>query len=211
MKTRIRELRREHGLTLKQLGQKIHVKDNALSQYETGKRNPQLGLLVEIANFFNVSLEYLICESDKRDYSIASDLEAINLLRLLDDGKINFDNISNTTALRLAVWIENHSELLSSEHPELLKTAKWFAYETIDESDILKHFRNHRITQADAFNKIEKLLLLDYQDDNIDNPYYGPNAADVLEFMQQGERIGVENYKAILEEMKAMPSYTPDD
>ncbi|AQY71185.1 XRE family transcriptional regulator [Lactiplantibacillus plantarum] len=211
MKTRIGELRREHGLTLKQLGQKIHVKDNALSQYETGKRNPQLGLLVEIAKFFKVSLEYLICESDKRDYSIASDQEAINLLQLLDNRKVIFDNLSNETALRLAVWIENHNELLSSEYPELLKTAKWFTYETIDEADILKHFRNNRIVQNDAFNKIEKLLVLDYQDDNIDNPYYGPDATDVLEFMRQGERIGVENYKAILEEMKAMPSYTPDD
>lgn len=211
MKTRIGELRREHGLTLKQLGQKIHVKDNALSQYETGKRNPQLGLLVEIAKFFKVSLEYLICESDKRDYSIASDQEAINLLKLLDNRKVIFDNLSNETALRLAVWIENHNELLSSEYPELLKTAKWFTYETIDEADILKHFRNNRIVQNDAFNKIEKLLVLDYQDDNIDNPYYGPDATDVLEFMRQGERIGVENYKAILEEMKAMPSYTPDD
>lgn len=211
MKTRIGELRREHGLTLKQLGKKIHVKDNALSQYETGKRNPQLGLLVEIAKFFKVSLEYLICESDKRDYSIASDQEAINLLQLLDNRKVIFDNLSNETALRLAVWIENHNELLSSEYPELLKTAKWFTYETIDEADILKHFRNNRIAQNDAFNKIEKLLVLDYQDDNIDNPYYGPDATDVLEFMRQGERIGVENYKAILEEMKAMPSYTPDD
>lgn len=211
MKTRIGELRREHGLTLKQLGQKIHVKDNALSQYETGKRNPQLGLLVEIAKFFKVSLEYLICESDKRDYSIASDQEAINLLQLLDNRKVIFDNLSNETALRLAVWIENHNELLSSEYPELLKTAKWFTYETIDEADILKHFRNNRIVQNDAFNEIEKLLVLDYQDDNIDNPYYGPDATDVLEFMRQGERIGVENYKAILEEMKAMPSYTPDD
>lgn len=211
MKTRIGELRREHGLTLKQLGQKIHVKDNALSQYETGKRNPQLGLLVEIAKFFKVSLEYLICESDKRDYSIASDPEAINLLQLLDNGKVIFDNLSNETALRLAVWIENHNELLSSEYPELLKTAKWFTYETIDEADILKRFRNNRIVQNDAFNEIEKLLVLDYQDDNSDSPYYGPNATDVLEFMRQGERIGVENYKAILEEMKAMPSYTPDD
>ncbi|MCG0903192.1 XRE family transcriptional regulator [Lactiplantibacillus plantarum] len=139
MKTRIGELRREHGLTLKQLGQKIHVKDNALSQYETGKRNPQLGLLVEIAKFFKVSLEYLICESDKRDYSIASDQEAINLLQLLDNRKVIFDNLSNETALRLAVWIENHNELLSSEYPELLKTAKWFTYETIDEADILQH------------------------------------------------------------------------
>lgn len=211
MKTRIGELRRERGLTLKQLGQKIQVKDNALSQYETGKRNPQLGLLIEISKFFNVSLEYLICESDKRDYNINSDSDAINLLKLLHNKIIIFDNMSSETALKLAVWIENHADLLTDNYPTLIQTAKIFLFDVTDETDILKHFRNQRIKQADAFNKIEKLLVLDYQDDNMDHPYYGPNAADVLEFMQQGERIGLENYKRILKKMKSMPSYISDN
>ncbi len=43
MDTRMKELRLEKGLTLKQLGKILNVRDNTLSQYETGKRNPQFG------------------------------------------------------------------------------------------------------------------------------------------------------------------------
>lgn len=75
LKTRIAELRHESGLTLKQLGDILDVKDNALSQYETGKRTPQLALLKEISNYFHVSLEYLTYSSDQRDYPIDSTMD----------------------------------------------------------------------------------------------------------------------------------------
>ena len=67
MENRIAELRKEKGMTLKQLGETLGVRDNTLSQYETGKRNPQLGLLQEIADLFQVSIEYLTKNTDKRD------------------------------------------------------------------------------------------------------------------------------------------------
>lgn len=67
MKNRIGELRREKGLTLKEMGSLLNIRDNTLSQYETGKREPQLVLMMEIANFFEVSLEYLFNGTDIRD------------------------------------------------------------------------------------------------------------------------------------------------
>ncbi|MEN0454377.1 helix-turn-helix transcriptional regulator [Staphylococcus aureus] len=51
MENRIAELRKENNMTLKQLAKELNIRDNTLSQYETGKRNPQMGLLQEIANF----------------------------------------------------------------------------------------------------------------------------------------------------------------
>lgn len=99
MDNRIGELRRENKLTLKQLGAILKVKDNTLSQYETGKRNPTLGLLFEIANFFNVSLEYLLMESDIRDYTFEEDdknkeLKAISLLEKLESNEISSHDLS---------------------------------------------------------------------------------------------------------------------
>ena len=38
-------------MTLKQLAKEFNIRDNTLSQYETGKRSPQLGLLQEMAQF----------------------------------------------------------------------------------------------------------------------------------------------------------------
>ena len=73
MENRIAELRKEKGLTLKQLGEILGVRDSTLSQYETGKRNPQLGFLQELSDFFGVSLEYLTKNSNERDYDVNDD------------------------------------------------------------------------------------------------------------------------------------------
>lgn len=59
MKNRIKKLRKENNLTLKELGQKLGIADNTLSQYETGKREPKLEIWQKIADFFDVSVPYL--------------------------------------------------------------------------------------------------------------------------------------------------------
>lgn len=56
---RLRELRKNHGLTLKELGKKVSMHDNTLSQYETGKRNPSLKTWQQLADFYGVSVSYL--------------------------------------------------------------------------------------------------------------------------------------------------------
>lgn len=56
---RLKELRQKNNLTLKELGQKVGMANNTLSQYETGKREPKLGTWQALADFFNVSVPYL--------------------------------------------------------------------------------------------------------------------------------------------------------
>ena len=59
MKNRLKELRQERHLTLKQLGQEVNMRDNTLSQYETGKRHPKFEAWQKLADFFGVSVPYL--------------------------------------------------------------------------------------------------------------------------------------------------------
>ena len=59
MKNRLKELRQERHLTLKQLGQEVNMRDNTLSQYETGKRHPKFEVWQKLADFFGVSVPYL--------------------------------------------------------------------------------------------------------------------------------------------------------
>lgn len=56
---RLKELRKNHGLTLKELGKKVSMHDNTLSRYETGKRNPSLKTWQKLADYFGVSVPYL--------------------------------------------------------------------------------------------------------------------------------------------------------
>lgn len=63
-KNRIRELRKEKGLTLKELSQQLKDKGTPLSassliKYERGERNPKLETWIKLADFFNVPVSYL--------------------------------------------------------------------------------------------------------------------------------------------------------
>lgn len=59
MSNRLRELRNKKNLTLTQLGKKVGLANNTLSQYETGKREPRLETWQKLASFFGVSVSYL--------------------------------------------------------------------------------------------------------------------------------------------------------
>ncbi|MCO7150473.1 helix-turn-helix domain-containing protein [Vagococcus lutrae] len=137
MKNRIGELRREKGLTLKQMGKLLDVKDNTLSQYETGKRDPQVDFLIKTAEFFGVSLEYLIGESDVRDYIISDKKSGIELLEKIKTGELSYDNISIKTLISLAAWAKKDAHILKKQYPDLYTQAKLlFEYVTNENSEI---------------------------------------------------------------------------
>ena len=56
---RIKELRKKNHLTLKDMGSKLNMLDSTLSQYENEKRTPNEATWQALANFFNVSVDYL--------------------------------------------------------------------------------------------------------------------------------------------------------
>ncbi len=61
---RLKELRQKNNLTLKELGQKVGMANNTLSQYETGKREPKLETWNKLAEYFKVPTSYLMGLSD---------------------------------------------------------------------------------------------------------------------------------------------------
>lgn len=57
---RIKKLRLKYNMTGNELGLKLNVTRNAISQWETDKRIPTSHMLSELAKIFNVSTDYLI-------------------------------------------------------------------------------------------------------------------------------------------------------
>lgn len=62
---RIKKLRKEKGWTLNKLSSLTHIAPNTLNQYELGKREPNLDILYQLANIFDVSIDYLTGRSDR--------------------------------------------------------------------------------------------------------------------------------------------------
>ena len=61
---RIVELRKMHSLTQKQLASAISASERGIQNYETGHRKPTLDIAIALADYFNVSLDYLCGRSD---------------------------------------------------------------------------------------------------------------------------------------------------
>lgn len=53
-------LRTEHGLSQKKVADDLNISQGLLSHYENGKRECNLDLLVKIANYYDVSCDYLL-------------------------------------------------------------------------------------------------------------------------------------------------------
>ena len=68
--SRLKELRKESNLTLKQLGKLTGLSEQAISHYENGIRLPKFEIISELAATLEVSVDYLSGNSDKkyRDY-----------------------------------------------------------------------------------------------------------------------------------------------
>lgn len=63
---RLAELRKENGLSQLDFSVILNIAQNAISQSERGKRNPNLTTLKKLATYFNVSIDYLVGYSDER-------------------------------------------------------------------------------------------------------------------------------------------------
>jgi len=62
---RIRDLREDNDLTQEQVGKAINVPQRTYSHYETGTRMIPPNVLVALADFYGVSVDYLLGRTDR--------------------------------------------------------------------------------------------------------------------------------------------------
>lgn len=67
---RIRELRKAKKVTMKELGNIIGVAESTMSLYETGKRKPDPETLSRLADYFNVSVDYLLGRDEEQPQAV---------------------------------------------------------------------------------------------------------------------------------------------
>lgn len=62
---RLINLRKSKNLTQKEIAEAIGISVLGYQRYEYGTREPAFHILISLADYFNVSLDYLVCRSDK--------------------------------------------------------------------------------------------------------------------------------------------------
>lgn len=86
---RLKELRQEKNLTQVDLGKILLLNKSSISRYELTNQLPEIDTLQRMAKYFNVSLEYLLGETDFRN----RDEEALKIIEAFEKEGISKNSI----------------------------------------------------------------------------------------------------------------------
>ena len=107
---RLKELRLANGLTQKELAKSIEVGRTTISEYESGKIVPKQEGLLKLANYFNVSVDYLTGVSDTPATRQSNEHELDKLLNTLDyilmneyDSPVKYEGVILNTYEKLMI------------------------------------------------------------------------------------------------------------
>ena len=56
----LKKIRKEKGISQLKLALDLNTSQNTISRYETGEREPGINELIKIADYFDVSIDYLV-------------------------------------------------------------------------------------------------------------------------------------------------------
>ena len=107
---RLKELRLANGLTQKELAKSIEVGRTTISEYESGKIVPKHEGLLKLANYFNVSVDYLTGVSDEPATRQSNEHDFGKLLNTLDyilmneyDSPVRYEGVILNTYEKLMI------------------------------------------------------------------------------------------------------------
>ena len=61
---RMKEIRQSRGISQVRMAMDLNMAQNTISRYETGEREPGITELIKIADYFHVSIDYLVGRTD---------------------------------------------------------------------------------------------------------------------------------------------------
>ena len=67
VKNNLKQLRKEHGYTQITVQMKTGIEQALLSKFENDERTPPTETLMNLADFYNVSMDYIMCRTDKSE------------------------------------------------------------------------------------------------------------------------------------------------
>ena len=65
MENRLKQLRKSRGYTQISLQMQTGIEQALLSKFENGERIPPTETLLRLADYYNVSIDYILCRTDK--------------------------------------------------------------------------------------------------------------------------------------------------
>ncbi len=67
VKNNLKDLRKERKLTQVAVQMQTGIEQALLSKFESGERVPPTETLIKLADFYDVSMDYIMCRTNKRE------------------------------------------------------------------------------------------------------------------------------------------------
>ncbi|MGN1138315.1 MAG: helix-turn-helix domain-containing protein [Ruminococcus sp.] len=152
-------LRKQKGLSQKQVSEELGISQSLLSHYEKGIRECGLDFLVKIANYYNVSTDYLLgrTQNPSGNTPTAEDIPSENQVKDIFQGKTdnyclyNKKLITNTAGVIYNILSQVGNKKLSKYVSQYLMTAEYKVLRTISS-----------FNSADKSSSIPYQLTADY-------------------------------------------------
>ena len=175
---RLRELREQEGMTLKEFSTKVDMSPSVLGNYERGDRKPKINVWEKLANYFNVSTAYIMGISDQK----------VETKSYLNDQLVNITNKYIEKTDKDDIFL-NYKKLTIDRYTEFLISA--LNSDGLDD-DAFQAFSNftdtmkailedNRFESLEDFNSIQQTLNDIYKEDN----YYTVEKADDFEIRRK--------------------------
>ena len=201
-------LRKERGLSQKQVAQDLGISQALLSHYEKGIRECGLDFLVRAADYFEVSTDYLLGRTVQRKPASVSadDIPESDEIRHLKGSMINQVNrklIMNTTTVIFDLLAQLGEKKLTNAVSNYLMCAEYLIFRTIycaDETNTQTMFsidknRYQNLTSASMIIDLEVINTLFEKNDkslalspDIISSYFDKGASSLFNLIQFSER-----------------------
>ena len=88
---KLKELRKSKKLTQTDLANSLYMTQNCYSSYECGRTEPNIETLCKIADFYNVSLDYLVGRDFRSEVGFLSNEQknVVYVMKQLNDKNLN--------------------------------------------------------------------------------------------------------------------------
>ena len=110
-KTRLVQLRKELGLTQEEFAEKIGYTRTAVSAWEIGRNEPSNSDTLKIAEYFNVSTDYLLGKSDIRN--MGQQIDDVLNEAMIGMSKADYEKLTDIQKKQIrdfAIFVKNQNE-----------------------------------------------------------------------------------------------------
>ena len=88
----LQDLREDRDITRKDLATALNISISTLGMYEQGRREPNIDMLIKMANFFDVSIDFLVGRSYKNENNEVL-VDALHLKNQIDHLPKEYKNL----------------------------------------------------------------------------------------------------------------------